>query len=234
MVATHQNQRITRWSLAALVAVLALVLPWTSAQAQTPATGEIGAEAAEGEVVTTTTRSYVLGSATRGDEHTFDVTFDSEGNVVSTSGGGSEEVLIGTEQARQAALATLASLQDQGIDKLVINAEEPASTTAPGWTVVNQTASPTAQTLPDPSTYDAVVSAPGDDSRALLFFSEGELTEARTYDSAASGLSQVKVTIEIDCEITWDSENGFQLHCTIRVKIGPFTVLEEEIVFPSE
>lgn len=231
MVKVSMKHRTLHWILPSLIALVALVCPWTSLQAAELSKG-VTAYTFEEELETRTVQSYLLSDG-RGEDHGFSVSFDSEGNVVSTSGGGSEEVLLGTEKGTQAALAALAALHDQGIDKLVINAEAPDSTSAEGWLVVNQTASPTDPDLPASSSYDAVLSAPADGGRTLLFFSEGELVEARTYAAGASGMLQVKVTIEIDCEITWDSENGFRIHCTIRVKVGPFTIIDEEIVWPS-
>lgn len=182
-----------------------------------------GIAAAEQETVSSAALERTYSFSDDRTSHQFTVTFDSAtGAVKSTAGGDGKDFLIGSAEAQEKVREALMGLVDAGVTNLYFNGGAPGYSKDSRILVVNQGTSPSSSLLPAAGTYDAVGSfALPDGGRALLFWNEGELVEGRVFSSQAFG-PKINVDVEIDCTITYDPQQGFKIHCTLRIRINGF------------
>lgn len=226
----YRSRSVVSWMLLAL-------LPWLALPAAAAAQSRTanGVSAVETDSLSSGTRyrtySFFEGSTL---VHEFTVGFDeATGYVRSVSGDAGKDFVIGDAAAKAAVNAALNDRAEAGVKHLLFNAEAPRGSLCAQVEVVNQTASPTSTDLPASDSYDAVSSfAMPDGGRALLFWSGGELTEARVLSTQLQGDLKVPITIDIDCTITYTPGQGWQIKCTIKIKIGPLTVFEQTFTYP--
>lgn len=201
-----------RWLLVGLVLTL-VAAPAAAEQQQEVLTYQA-------ETIQSATRyaTYTLAD-NEGGYHEFTVGFDAQSGEVLSVSDDRQDHLIGSTTDRQAALDGFHALVDGGIEEIHFSDDSSVTSSDPSILVVHQTSSPADDLLPASGSYDAVTSFPTESGRALLFWEDGELTEGRVFEPGVSGsVSALGIVIEIDCDITWDSENGLQINCKVKIR----------------